>query len=663
MSSLDQPVPSSLALSPLRRYWELQRRGNEEAAWHLLRDQWPAPLAPEGPQRREQRQLLDVWISEVLRREGLAAAQALLEQQQRGHGLPDGEAALEALLHHSRLGSEMSIAASALLQLLADNPRQPQLALELAETLALLGLLQPAQQLCRQALQLLPVAQRSRGHDLAALLAYRLGDRDSCYSHLFEAVALGSQDPLTLQFLCRLQTLRGHLDAAEASLTRLRELQIHALNLREQRLQLGLELASGLAADDLFDRLCAGLSGGLFEDGAELLALAPALLGEDAQLLALRDALLRQRQRQYLITRPDAAGAASGQGEAARTPFRRLGVLAPRYSPGSAAGLLRDLAPWLAAEGLELHWFATLAEDTAPDITALAGLERDEALALLRQPQLDGLIDLCGWEDGQRQDLLQARVAPLQLGWLANDFSLGLPQLDYLLVDRFQVPDLAEALLEGLLVLPGSFLALAQPLPPPPLRPAVGGALAVLAPAARLQPQALAAWAELLRAWPSQQLAFCHPSYGQERVWQRLLQAFAAEGIAAERLLPLPEAAQPVPTALLLDPWPWGDWRSALAALQQGVPVVCRRGTALHQRRTAGVLELLGLGSFVADDSAAYLAIADSLLTDRKLQSQLHGLIPQQLQASLLLQPAAFAHELMASLQGLKPAVANATGS
>ena len=92
-----------------------------------------------------------------------------------------------------------------------------------------------------------------------------------------------------------------------------------------------------------------------------------------------------------------------------------------------------------------------------------------------------------------------------------------------------------------------------------------------------------------------------------------------------------------------------------MSALEQGVPVVTKQGSLLHQRRTAGVLQLLGLDSFIAEDGGSYLAIASSLLADPTLQQHLHNVIPQQLTNSLLWQPGQLAADLRLALDEVKP--------
>lgn len=651
----------SPASTAWRQYWQLRRRRDTTAAWDLLQKQLPAQLEPAGAEREQQRQLMDAYVIEAIPRLGFKAVRELLTEQQRRHGLPDSGISLEQLMEQCRLGVELPVALAAQLQLLvqAGDAAPPALLVELAETLALLEHRPAALELIDELLRLprLPGELRARGHGLAALLHYRRGDRSQCLEQLFAAVAHGSRDPITLQFLCRLQCETGALDAAAASLAAIQEQAITELELRERRLAYGLQLAQGLAEPQLLAQIVAALGGGHLDDGAELLAAAPALLQTAAEALALRDALLRQRLRQGLANTTPAAElppARAGSG------LQRLGLLAPAFGPHSPGGLALALSPWLSAEGVEVVVLRTLVEPTPVaterwqgPVVELAGLARTAGRAAVRAQELDAVIDLAGWQDGQRQDLLQTRLAPLQLGWFNSSFSTGLPQLDYLLVDRFQEPEQREAFSEGFLVLPGSFLALAEPLPAPPLQPAVGGCLAVLAPARHLQRASVQLWATILREHPRTDLVFCHPDYGQEVVWQRLLKEFKAEGIGAGRLRRQPQPETDIATAAVLDPWPWGHWLSALAALQLGVPVLGRRGPLLHQRRTAGVLELLGLGAFAADDGPSYRAIATSLLADSGLQEQLHGVIPQQLASSLLAKPAQFAAELKASLNGL----------
>ena len=81
--------------------------------------------------------------------------------------------------------------------------------------------------------------------------------------------------------------------------------------------------------------------------------------------------------------------------------------------------------------------------------------------------------------------------------------------------------------------------------------------------------------------------------------------------------------------------------------------MVSGTGDALHQRLTAGLLEQLGMASFVAADREAYLAIACTLASDASLRAELRQQLRPQLAGSLVCNVAQFGADLAGALRGL----------
>jgi len=240
--------------------------------------------------------------------------------------------------------------------------------------------------------------------------------------------------------------------------------------------------------------------------------------------------------------------------------------------------------------------------------------------------RIDLLIDLAGHTASHRLGVFALRSAPVQLTFLGYPHSTGLSRIDWLIGDREVSPAEHGALFsEGIAQLPGSVFCWspvdAYPLPPP--RPAeaplVFGSFNNIM---KLSPRTIGLWAAVLRELPEAQLLLKAPSLGDASVVERFRGLFAAEGIAAERvLLEGPEELGQMMQRygaidIALDPTPYNGGTTTLQALWMGVPVIALRGGNFVGRMGASFLTTLGEPGWIADDEAGYRAIARRLAAE-----------------------------------------------
>jgi predicted SAM-dependent methyltransferase len=147
-------------------------------------------------------------------------------------------------------------------------------------------------------------------------------------------------------------------------------------------------------------------------------------------------------------------------------------------------------------------------------------------------------------------------------------------------------------------------------------------------------------------------------SYGlsAESARQATLAAFAVQGIAAERLILLPPEKSQVDhlgryaeVDIALDSFPYNGTTTTCEALWMGVPVVTLAGKSHVSRVGGSILSRVGLGDLVAGSEEAYLEKAIALAKDAERRSELRRGLRQRLEASALLDAAAFARGLEAA--------------
>ena len=63
-------------------------------------------------------------------------------------------------------------------------------------------------------------------------------------------------------------------------------------------------------------------------------------------------------------------------------------------------------------------------------------LNEVEAINLIRDNQIDIIVDLNGFSSDHRLVLLKNRLAPIQISWCGYTNTIGLEEMDYLIVDK-----------------------------------------------------------------------------------------------------------------------------------------------------------------------------------------------------------------------------------
>ena len=274
--------------------------------------------------------------------------------------------------------------------------------------------------------------------------------------------------------------------------------------------------------------------------------------------------------------------------------------------------------------------------------------------------EIDILVDLAGHTANNRLPVFARGPSPVQATWLGYFDTTGVETMDYRIADAWSVPAAAEHLwVERVLRLPRSANCYQ---PPPAPDPAPAPCLArghvtfgCFNNPAKIGPVTRAAFARILRAVPGSVLLFKYRAWNDPALRQRQLAAFAAAGVAPERVQFEGSSALAEFLAsfaridIALDPFPYSGETTALHTLWMGVPLVTLEGPTLVQRLGSRVLRVAGLHEWVADSVQCYVATAVALAADRARLARARGELRARLQASPLLDHAGVTRDLEAA--------------
>ncbi|MBX3727446.1 MAG: tetratricopeptide repeat protein [Xanthomonadales bacterium] len=636
----------------------------------------------------------------ALRAGDLAAARAFLESAlARAPGAPDVLSTLAALAR--REGDEAS-AEALLRQALAADPEHVPSLNNLAGLLFAQQRPALAEPLLRTALSRIPGHAPARSNLAACLLALDRGTE--ALAQADQAVRAAPGYAPAWQVLGQVQLARGEFELAQSALERALALgadgpdthyalaqaldeQGHwpqALAAAERALAQDPDLAPALSlAQYLARRLCRheALAArharllALLDHGAEGIAPFAFLseeAGPDAQRRAAGLAAAAVARRVEAIDGSAVAPAAVGGADG---PLR-VGFVSSGFGQHPTALLVVEMLEHLHRHpGIETIGFATTPDDGGPlrrrlasafhGLHDLSGLANPVMAQRLAAQRLDVLVDLRGWGGGSVADVLARRPAPLQVNWLAYPGTSGAPWIDWLIADRFVLPDQERGhYSEAVLRLPHCF----QPsdstrlVGEPPPRGALGlpergVVFACFNNSYKYSPESVQRFWRVLAGVPDSVLWLL--AGRQPAVADNLRRAAAAAGIDPDRLVfaaKQPHAAYLAGyrhACLFLDTTPYNAHTTASDALWAGCPVLTLPGRTFASRVAGSLNACLGLDAMNAGDDDDFVARAIALGRDPALLAAIRADLALARDRAPLFDMAGFARDFERALRAM----------
>jgi predicted O-linked N-acetylglucosamine transferase (SPINDLY family) len=248
---------------------------------------------------------------------------------------------------------------------------------------------------------------------------------------------------------------------------------------------------------------------------------------------------------------------------------------------------------------------------------------------LLRQEEVDIVVDLTGHTEGDHFPVLASRPCPVQVNYLGYPATCGTASLDYILADATVAPFAHQPFFaEKIVQLPHCYFPTSYgETAPAPSRaqaglPESGFVFCSFNNSWKITQPVFEVWMRLLAAVPGSVLWLLDANTGFR---DTLTREAAARGIAAERLIFAPRlspdahlARQPL-ADLVLDTSPYNGHMTSSDALWAGVPLITMASAAFAGRVAASQLAAIGMAELIADSLQAYEALALKLAQDPAL--------------------------------------------
>lgn len=257
----------------------------------------------------------------------------------------------------------------------------------------------------------------------------------------------------------------------------------------------------------------------------------------------------------------------------------------------------------------------------------IGGLTDLQAAELIREHEIDILIDLHGQTRGARPTIFAYHPAPIQITYLGLPATTGMPGIDYVIADRFLIPETsAQYYSETPLYMPDIYQVSDRNrlCAPPPTRrscnlPADAFVFCSFNNNHKITPEIFSVWMSILRRVPKSVLwLLADNPWAQDNLRQQAQN----HDISADRLIfatrTSPEAylARYAIADLFLDTFPFNAGTTANDALWMGLPVLTLSGRSFASRMAGALLTAAGLSELVTENVHDYEALAVALASD-----------------------------------------------
>lgn len=307
----------------------------------------------------------------------------------------------------------------------------------------------------------------------------------------------------------------------------------------------------------------------------------------------------------------------------------RIGYVTPDLRAHSVAYFIEPLL--VHHDRSQFEVFSYLELGTADDMTRrllefadttrnTSGVSDDQVAAMIRQDQIDILIDLAGHTNKNRLPVFARKPAPIQITYLGYPNTTGLSMIDYRLTDAWaDPPGMTEHLhTEKLVRLENGFLCFTPPAESPGITPLPSVAKGYITFGSfnalpKITNEMLEVWARILLMVPGAHLLIKNAQLTDSILQERLRAQLILHGVASERIEILGRTSKEDHMAafarvdIALDTFPYHGTTTTCDTLWMGVPVIALAGKSHVSRVGVSLLSRMGLSEHIAHSAEDYI--------------------------------------------------------
>lgn len=345
----------------------------------------------------------------------------------------------------------------------------------------------------------------------------------------------------------------------------------------------------------------------------------------------------------------------------------RIGYISADFREHTVGRLIQGIFAEHDRKKFEIYAYATRIDedsaiyqtirDTADHFISLSNIEYDKAAQMIYADNIDILVDLTGFTENSRLEILARRPAKIQMQYLGYLGTLGADFIDYIITDKIVTPPEMQAVYdETFLYLPGCHQVNSQA---EEITMTVNRAQYNLPNDAvvlccfnnhyKIDQEIVDTWIRILKLTDNTVLWLLAESSQSE---ENLMTYFKNSGIHPDRLVfaqvvPIQEHLARTQLAdIYLDTSLVNARTSASDALKQGVPMVTCQGNNFGNRIGSSLLTALGLEALIAQCPEEYIQIVLGLITNPQKLATIKAQLDRNIQTHDLYDTKAFTQKL-----------------
>ena len=290
-----------------------------------------------------------------------------------------------------------------------------------------------------------------------------------------------------------------------------------------------------------------------------------------------------------------------------------------------------------------------------------------DALGLIREDNLDILIDLEGHSGGTRYELFINRAAPIQITWCGFLDSVGFPEMDYMIADPYVITKEQEKnYSEKIIYMPNVWSTLDTSLINLPLNKITDQINPKLilfgSPASplKINNKVLLLWATILNKTQNTKIIFSNISYKDLDIKNSILSFLSNQQIDEQRIIfKIPASRDEFLKNLaefdiVLDTFPYSGGTNNLESAWLEIPVLTMEGNNFLSRCGSSVNMNLGMEDWIAKNNDDYIEKAVLFSSNKKILSDYKKKLANEKSANKIFNNRLFAKDLLNIFKDLK---------